>query len=404
MDKKKILIIVVSIIAVILAIVIAFIVNKDKKIITYNVSFETDGGTIVNMQTINEGDKVTKPVDPTKEGYIFVEWTYQGVTYDFSLEVTSDLVLKAKWAKVEKDDETFIVKFDSDGGSTISNQIITKGSKVEKPSVPTKEGYTFKEWTLNDKTYDFDQIVEENLELKAKWEKIVTSNTTTNNNNNSNSSQTIVKKYTITFDSNGGSAVSSQTVTEGSKATQPSNPTRNGYTFAGWTLNGSTYNFSSPVTNNITLVANWNEVVKNNYTITFDSNGGSAVSSQTVAEGNKATQPSSPTRNGYTFAGWTLNGSTYNFSSPVTNNITLVAKWTQKTYTITATRVDAYSPDSILSVFEDGKKITVQSIKYSDGTYLCSGTNTTVNTNDITGETSFIIVLSDGTQVNATLQ
>lgn len=334
MDKKKILIIVVSIIAVILAIVIAIIVNNDKKIMTYNVSFETDGGTIVNMQTINEGDKVTKPVDPTKEGYIFVEWTYQGVTYDFSLEVTSDLVLKAKWAKVEKDDETFIVKFDSDGGSTISNQIITKGSKIEKPSDPTKEGYIFKEWTLNDKTYDFDQIVEENLELKAKWEKIVTSNTTTNNNNNSNSSQTIVKKYTITFDSNGGSVVSSQTVAEGSKATQPSNPTRNGYTFAGWTLNGSTYNFSSPVT----------------------------------------------------------------------NNITLVAKWTQKTYTITATRVDAYSPDSILSVFEDGKKITVQSIKYSDGTYLCSGTNTTVNTNDITGETSFIIVLSDGTQVNATLQ
>ncbi|MDD5865446.1 MAG: InlB B-repeat-containing protein [bacterium] len=404
MDKKKMIIIVVSIIAVILVAVIAFIVNKDKKIITYNVSFETDGGTIVNMQTINEGDKVTKPVDPLKEGYIFVEWTYQGVTYDFSLEVTSNLVLTAKWAKVEKDDETFIVKFDSDGGSTISNQIITKGSKVEKPSDPTKEGYTFKEWTLNDKTYDFDQIVEENLELKAKWEKIVTSNTTTNNNNNSNSSQTIVKKYTITFDSNGGSAVSSQTVAEGSKATQPSNPTRNGYTFAGWTLNGSTYNFSSPVTNNITLVANWNEVVKNNYTITFDSNGGSVVSSQTVAEGNKATQPSSPTRNGYTFAGWTLNGSTYNFNLPVTNNITLVAKWTQKTYTITATRVDAYSPDSILSVFEDGKKITVQSIKYSDGTYLCSGTNTTVNTNDITGETSFIIVLSDGTQVNATLQ
>ena len=58
MDKKKILIIVVSIIAVILVAVIAFIVNKDKKIMTYNVSFETDGGTIVNMQTINEGDKV----------------------------------------------------------------------------------------------------------------------------------------------------------------------------------------------------------------------------------------------------------------------------------------------------------------------------------------------------------
>jgi len=417
MNKNKLLIIVGSIIAVITTIVIVLLINN-KKPITYNVSFETNGGSLIESQVVNEGEQVKKPIDPIKDGYMFTEWTYQGKTYDFTLEVTSDLTLTAKWVKLEEDVETFVVKFETDGGTTISNQIVEKGNKVEKPTDPTKDGYTFKGWILNDEIYDFEKIVEENIELKAKWEKIKeTNNNTTNNssnnnnnNNNNNSNNTTKpttpaeKKYTVTFNSNGGSSVSSQTVVEGNKATQPSNPTRSGYNFAGWLLNGSAYNFDLSVTSDITLVAKWTEVIKNNYTVTFDSNGGSSVSSQTIVEGGKATQPSNPTRNGYNFAGWLLNGSTYNFDSSVTSNITLVAKWTQKSYTVGVTRVDAYSPDSILSVYEEGKQITVQSIKYSDGTYLCSGTNTTVNTGDIAGETSFIIVLNDGTQVSATLK
>lgn len=410
MNKNKLFIIVGSIMVVI-TVIFTFLLINNKEPITYNISFETNGGSLIESQVVNEGEQVKKPIDPIKDGYMFVEWTYQGNTYDFSLAVTLDLILTAKWIKLEENVKTFVVKFETDGGTTISNQIVEKGNKVEKPSDPVKDGFTFNGWMLNDEIYDFEKIVEENIILKAKWEEIKeTNNNTPNNNNNSNNNDDntpappIKNKYTVTFNSNGGSSVASQTVEEGGKVTQPGIPTRSGHTFAGWTLNGSAYNFNTAVTGNITLVAKWTENVKNKYIVTFNSNGGSSVASQTVEEGNKASKPSDPTRTGYTFGGWTLNGSNYDFNSVVTGNITLVAKWVQKSYTVGVARVDAYSPDSILSVFEEGQQITVQSIKYSDGTYLCSGTNTTVNTGDIAGETSFIVVLSDGTHVRATLK
>lgn len=352
MNKNKILIIVGLITAIIATILIVLLTNN-KTTITYNISFETDGGSLIESQIVNKGEKVIKPSDPTKEGYMFTEWTYEDKTYDFTLEVTSDLTLTAKWVKIEENVETFIVKFETDGGTTIPNQIVEKGNKVEKPSNPTKEGYTFKGWMLNNNNYDFENIVEENICLKAKWEKIKDNTTKSTSSNNTT------------------------TTTTKATTTKPATTT--------------TTTSTTPVT-------------KKKYTVTFDSNGGSSVSTQTIEEGNKVTQPNNPTRNGYNFNGWLLNGTTYNFTTPVTNNITLVAKWTQKTYAVSAKKVDAYSPDSVLTVYEEGQKITVKSIKFSDGTYLCSGTNTTVNTGDIAGETNFIIVLTDGTQVKATLK
>ena len=67
--------------------------------------------------------------------------------------------------------------------------------------------------------------------------------------------------------------------------------------------------------------------------MTFNSNGGTAVDSQTVKYGELAVKPADPTRDGYTFNGWTLNGTPYDFSSPVTGNITLVAQWTRNSTT-----------------------------------------------------------------------
>ena len=141
----------------------------------------------------------------------------------------------------------------------------------------------------------------------------------------------IVTTYTVTFDSNGGSAVASQTVNKDAKATTPTNPTKSGYTFKEWQLNGQAYDFNTPVTSNITLKAVWidddPDVTK--YTVTFNSDGGSAVNSQTVNENAKATKPANPTKSGYTFKEWQLNGKTYDFSTPVTGNITLKAVWTK---------------------------------------------------------------------------
>jgi len=412
MNRKKILIIVGTTIAVFVAIIVTLL-TVNKKPTSYEILFETNGGSLIESQIVNSGGKINKPVDPIKEGYVFIEWIYQGKAYDFSLDVKTNLTLIARWSKLEEDIETYVVKFETDGGTTISNQIIEKGNKVSKPIDPIKDGYTFKGWILNDEFYNFDKIIEKDIELKAKWEKVkeVNNNTTNNNGSNNNSNITkpttpttpTVKKYTVTFNSNGGSSVASQTVTEGNKVSKPSNPTRSGYTFVGWTLNGSDYNFNSAVKGNITLVAKWNENEKIKYTVIFNSNGGSAVVSQTVTEGSKVSNPSAPTREGYNFGGWLLNGNIYDFNSSVNSNIILVAKWNQKTYSVVANKVDQISTGRTLSVFEDGNLINVQEFKYSDGSTICSGSNPNVDYYALVGESVVKIVLSNGTIVTANL-
>ncbi|PJM76313.1 InlB B-repeat-containing protein [Bifidobacterium simiarum] len=137
--------------------------------------------------------------------------------------------------------------------------------------------------------------------------------------------------HTVSFDSAGGSRVAGQSVKDGQKAVAPANPTRSGYTFAGWYSGSAKWDFSKPVTGNLTLTAKWTknapQVVYR--TVSFDSAGGSQVASQRVANGQKATQPANPTRNGYSFAGW-FNGSVkWDFSRPVTANLTLAAHWTK---------------------------------------------------------------------------
>lgn len=271
MNKKKLLIIIGAIIIVIIATTTALLL-KNKKPTNYKVYFETNGGSSVETQIVAEGGKVKKPDDPTKDGYMFIEWTHQGVIYDFSLEVTSNITLVAKWAEVDKEKETYIIKFNSDGGTTISNQIVEKGNKVKKPVDPTKDGYTFKGWTLNDVEYDFETTVEKDIELKAKWEKNKESSNQSNKDNGNNNKKPnpkptptpspnpvtpAEKKYTVKFNSDGGSAVSSQSVVEGGKASKPADPTKDGYTFIGWTLDGATYNFDTKITKEIELTAKW---------------------------------------------------------------------------------------------------------------------------------------------------
>ena len=151
----------------------------------------------------------------------------------------------------------------------------------------------------------------------------------------------IKQTCTVTFDSNGGSAVASQTVEKNAQVTQPADPTRNGYTFGGWytaASGGQKFDFNTAITENLTLYAHWSEVSgvvpppvpATTYTITFDSNGGSSVASQTVDKNTLATQPTDPTRNGYTFGGWytaASGGQKFDFNTAITGNITLYAHW-----------------------------------------------------------------------------
>ena len=178
-----------------------------KESAVYTVSFNSNGGSSVESQSVVEGDVVEKPTDPTKDGYLFVQWLLDGEKYDFSSKVNSNITLIAEWLKQEEEKEYITIKFNSDGGSTIANQIIENGNKVEKPSDPTKDGYTFVEWQLNNSAYNFETVVTENMELVAKWEK---NKATSNNNNNNSSSNSNSNSNSNNNNSSSGSTISNK--------------------------------------------------------------------------------------------------------------------------------------------------------------------------------------------------
>lgn len=137
--------------------------------------------------------------------------------------------------------------------------------------------------------------------------------------------------YTVTFDSDGGSAVEDQTPTSGQKATKPSpDPTKEGFDFVEWQKDGSTFDFNTEITENTTLKAVWKA---KEFTVTFDTDGGSAVSAQKVKYNGTANEPEDPTKDGYIFKDWYTEKEYTNkfvFSTPITGDITLYAKWEAK--------------------------------------------------------------------------
>ena len=164
----------------------------------------------------------------------------------------------------------------------------------------TRAGYTQVGWSTVDggeKVYGFEDVYTKNeaLTLYPVW--------------NTN-------KYTITFDTNGGSEIAPITQDYGTQIAAPANPTRKGYTFKGWDK-------EIPKTmpaENITVKAQWKI---NQYTITFDTNGGSEIAPITQDYGTEITAPDNPTRKGYTFKGWDK-------EIPETmpaENITITARW-----------------------------------------------------------------------------
>jgi len=157
---------------------------------------------------------------------------------------------------------------------------------------------------------------------------------------NSDDSDDVKQTYTVTFDSNGGSSVASQTVEKNARVTQPTNPTRNSYTFDGWftaASGGQKFDFNTAITSNITLYAHWTAIPSQEptptpvtYTVTFDSNDGSSVASQAVEKNSLATRPTDPARSGYTFDGWftaASGGQKFDFNTVITGDITLYAHW-----------------------------------------------------------------------------
>ncbi len=282
----------------------------------YSVSFNTNGGSAVPSQTINHGSLATQPSNPTRTNYTFAGWfSDSGLTtaFNFSTAITGTTPLYAKWTI-----NSYSVSFNTNGGSAVSVQTINHGSLATQPSNPTQTGYTFAGWFSDSgltTAFNFSTAITGATTLYAKW---------------------TLNSYSVSFNTNGGSVVSSQTINHGSLATQPSNPTQTGYTFAGWFSDSgltTAFNFSTAITGATTLYAKW---TLNSYSVSFNTNGGSVVSSQTINHGSLATQPSNPTQTGYTFAGWFSDSgltTAFNFSTAITGATTLYAKWTANTPT-----------------------------------------------------------------------
>ncbi|MFA7530002.1 MAG: InlB B-repeat-containing protein, partial [Bacilli bacterium] len=112
------------------------------------------------------------------------------------------------------------------------------------------------------------------------------------------------KKFTVTFDTAGGSEIDPVEVVEGEKLTRPSDPTKAGHEFAGWFKDAATteaFDFDTPITAAITLYAKWAIKV---YTVAFETNGGSAIDPVSVNHGAKVEEPETPIREGFEFTGW----------------------------------------------------------------------------------------------------
>ncbi|MDE7263402.1 MAG: InlB B-repeat-containing protein [Anaeroplasmataceae bacterium] len=306
--------------------------------VIYTVIFDSKEGSPVDSQQVKYNEKAQRPISPTREGYIFAGWfTESACIYEFDFvntEITKDITLYAKWVERSTDPTKVKVLFNSKGGSLVPDLTdVEIGSKISKPADPVREGYTFVGWfkdedgPLTGKFNFEEEVITEGITLFARWD---------------------INMYTITFDSNNGSSVESQSVGYKHKAQRPVSPTREGYIFAGWFTESSfihEFDFvNTEITNSITLYAKWVErsTDPTKVKVLFNSKGGSLVPDLTDVEiGSKISKPTDPVREGYTFLGWfkdedgPLTGK-FNFEEEViTEGITLYARWEINIYTVT---------------------------------------------------------------------
>ena len=277
----------------------------------YTITFDTNGVSEIAPITQDYGTEITAPDNPTRKGYTFKGWDKE-IPKTMPAE---NITVKAQW-----EINPYTITFDTNGGSEIAPITQDYGTEITAPDNPTRKGYTFKGW---DKEIP-KTMPAENITVKAQWE---------------------INQYTITFDTNGGSEIAPITQDYGTEITAPDNPTRKGYTFKGWDK-------EIPKTmpaENITVKAQW-EI--NQYTITFDTNGGSEIAPITQDYGTAITAPDKPTRKGYTFKGWDK-------EIPKTmpaENITVKAQWEINQYTIA---FDTNGGSEIAPITQDyGTKIT----------------------------------------------
>lgn len=376
----------------------------------YTISFNSNGGSAVAAITKDYGSVVTAPAQPTREGYNFAGWKLNGVEYTFTTMPAEDITLIADWTVISNtpytvehyreeldgsypaipnETENFTgsngatvtavpkgttgFTYDSSVSGTISSGTIAEdgslvlrlyykrnsynvtwngnggsvntagattgsvkyGTTIYSPTnEPTKTGYTFNGWS----GYTENMTVPAgNVTFTANW---------------------TINKYTITFNSNGGSDVADITQDYGTVVNAPTPPTKEGLKFIGWQLNGVDYTFTTMPAEDIELVAVWSDIPT--YTVNFDANGGTVGQSyKYVCEGETYGELPVPSNDDKFFLGWYTAKSggtkvTSNTAVELTSDHTLYACWADTGFT------GSVHPN--LTIYVAGIKVTTENM------------------------------------------
>jgi len=277
---------------------------------SYALQFTDHDDTVLQTADYEFGadtSGVTAPADPTRTGYVFNVW---GSSVPATMPA-SVVTIQATYTA-----EQHTITFESNGGTAVTTLTQDTDSVVTQPIDPTFAGYTFVDW-YNEvgltTAYVFDTMKATDTIAYASW---------------------TVNQYTITFDSNGGTVVTAITQDFGTVVTEPADPTKAGLNFRVWSSDvelTQEYIFTTMPAENITVYGDWYAV------LSYVPNGGSAVASENVGEGNTPVEPTDPTYAGYTFNGWYTDDITFsvpaNFLTPLTADEVFYADWVAILYT-----------------------------------------------------------------------
>ncbi len=314
----------------------------------HNVVFNARNGTVDKYVPVIDGQTVSKPADPTYYGYTFVDWYGDAdlsTTWDFSTAITNQQILYAKWEKKE-----FNVTFHLDGGtSDIINDghtfKVQEGKSFENPATtsPKKSGYIFSGWycyTPEKKSWNFStDTVTGDLELHAEWTEIPQKEMSVSiawddkddeAGERPDSCRAVLKidnvvKETIALSDDGSGNWKYTWPTE-----YPLQKEDGSYISYGVELVEADYGLYS-ISKVTKSDLSWTYTLGLDVcTVTFNTDGGTSIAQTGVRRGEPVAKPSTPTRTGYTFVNWFLEGSNiaYDFSDNVYDDITLEAEWT----------------------------------------------------------------------------
>ena len=336
------------------------------------ITIDENGGSSVNDMTYTSSisqQSITLPT-VTRTGYTFSKWeittntnlgtaSVSGSILTIPAKEYGDITVKAIWTGIE-----YTISIDENGGTTVADLKYTTGAAQTKTlTQPTRAGYSFSKWeittnctgtaSVSGNTLTIPANAYGNITVKAIWTGI---------------------EYTILIDENGGSNVSDLKYTTGAQQTKTlTQPARDGYTFSKWiittnssgsasSVNGNTLTIPANAYGNITVQAQW---TINSYTLTINPAGGkwnnTTSNSTRTKDYNTMYEVADPTRDGYTFSGWTLtgggslSGNIYTFG---TSDGTLTAIWAVNKYGV---KLD-YANGTNINLFDSRKIIGLDAL------------------------------------------